>query len=148
MSLVCVFTAYDFKRNRVVDLGFNLVHDITLELEVLIENASSFLSVDLEPNHPPAWVPVRLDFLRLLIQLNECLIFLNDGGRRIGVVIDAPVTDQVRQVRVLDLRPELVDLFFILAYRWIEKNLERWCLNLASNVDNFVKTWDTKRHVF
>jgi len=95
LRLVGVFAANNFERNGVVNLAFNLVNDVALELKVLIENALGLFVVDFEPNQPPAWVFVALDFLCLLIQLNQAFVLFDDGRVGVRVIVHSPVANQV-----------------------------------------------------
>lgn len=82
-----------------------------------------------------------------LIILDQVVILVNDGFLGVWVVVNAPVTGDVRQVLMLNLVSNSDDSSLVLLVLVSEENLERGRLDGLCDVDNFFQSGHTKRHI-
>jgi len=131
--------------HRVVDF----VYDIPLELEIVSEDGVRWGAVHLEAKEPlgdVALIP-GLQLFDFFIELDQLLIFLDDCFGRVRIVVDAPVTDDVGKVSVLDLVSNPTGFLKRVFVFLLQENLERWRLDCLGYIDDLLQTGDTEGHI-
>ena len=73
------------------------VDNVALELKVVRERGVGRIVADFEAEKPLAYacILVFLQLLNFFVELNQVLVLLNDRLKRVRIIIDAPVADQI-----------------------------------------------------
>lgn len=103
------------------------IDNITLEFEEVVEDSCRLVAFfQLKAENPLTDVPLLASFqlIDLTVKVDQLLIVLDDGFKRVRVVVDAPITQQHRQVGVLYLITDTSGLPLVLHDRLFKEDLK------------------------
>lgn len=133
-----------------IERRVNAVDDVPGKLEVVvIKDRRSWVAVHAEPQQPLAdsAIYVILKFFDFAINLKQLLIVLNDGLGRFWIVVDSPITHEVRQVGVLNLVTDARCILKVELELGDEEDLERRGLDGLGHIDNLLQARHTERNI-